>query len=239
MADNVKELINYPEKITVAVQSISKGVRDMYAEEQVIDTVIKFEAFVDSYQFVQTEELTEAGIAVHPYGAVIVPDTANAENATLKLNYIGKEYSITNVSFNDLEAGDTFEVSQEGEEMPAKGGGVQLYGPYYFSSDEVNNIPEGVETDVGLIGITDSEANQYTIPNDNKNIKFLLSGIKGDYEDAVAIAKVIEPTYSEENSRWNTPIITIINTTGAEITEGVTMYATYYTDVELEQTEAD
>ena len=40
-----------------------------------------------NYKFIQTEELTELGIAIHPYGAFIVPYTAIASDPVCTVKY--------------------------------------------------------------------------------------------------------------------------------------------------------
>lgn len=68
---------------TITAEIISKDVSDNA-------TVFTLEAAADAatvephnIQFVQTEALTKAGIAVHPYGAVIIPASQAATNITL------------------------------------------------------------------------------------------------------------------------------------------------------------
>ena len=47
-------------------------------------------------QFVQTQALTTAGIAVHPYGAVIVPASQNSNNTiALQVECMGETYTTT------------------------------------------------------------------------------------------------------------------------------------------------
>lgn len=47
-----------------------------------------------NYKFIQTEELTEAGVAVHPWGGIIIPaDAASSlSNANLTVEYGGELY---------------------------------------------------------------------------------------------------------------------------------------------------
>ena len=46
-----------------------------------------------SVQFVQTEALTSAGIAVHPYGAVIIPSGKASQDITLVATINGTTYT--------------------------------------------------------------------------------------------------------------------------------------------------
>lgn len=68
-------------------------------------TVLTLEASQESktwssaYQFVQTSALTTAGIAVHPYGAVIIPASQSATSIALELNLQGTPfYAQTNIT---------------------------------------------------------------------------------------------------------------------------------------------
>lgn len=56
-----------------------------------------------AYQFVQTESATAAGVAVHRYGAVIIPDDTDA--VTLDINLNGTLYRATGVA-STLDVGD-------------------------------------------------------------------------------------------------------------------------------------
>ena len=56
--------------------------------------IITFEPLTDNTRFVQTESLTRHGVAVHPYGAYIVPNNAlDAElPVEISINYLGSDY---------------------------------------------------------------------------------------------------------------------------------------------------
>lgn len=94
-----------PESVTVEITG-----KDVTEEA----TVLTLSAEVDgamlvggSYNFVQTEALTSAGIAVHKYGALIIPASETATECTLVVNVNGKEYTAaTNVSATKT-VGDT------------------------------------------------------------------------------------------------------------------------------------
>ena len=227
MADNIKDLITYPETIEITVQSISKGVRDVYAEEQIIDTVIKFEAHIDKYRFIQTEDLTEAGIAVHPYGAIIVPDTANAENAVLEVEYNGVSYSISNVNFNDLEVGDTFEVSESGEVMPEKSSGMTLYGPYIawnksnvsIASGESEHVSLGQTTQSGDLYFMDVNYNNCAVDLQalyDDNAKFILFGYQGYDVSGVEVKQVMNPLDNLSDT-FAQPYLVLRNTSDSSV----------------------
>lgn len=72
-----------------------------------------------NYKFIQTEELTALGVAVHPYGAIIVPDYASAKADAEKVivEFNGNKYGIDLITvFEELQvnASITFEHIEEG-----------------------------------------------------------------------------------------------------------------------------
>lgn len=62
--------------------------------------------------FVQSEELVNAGIAVQKYGAVIIPASATSENITLKAVVDGVGYTATTTISASSNVGDTVTLSK-------------------------------------------------------------------------------------------------------------------------------
>lgn len=65
---------------------------------------------VGSYKFIQTEDLTELGIAMHPYGSLLIPNDNEATELTLKLAVAGDPDGSSHVATLDLTSvavGDT------------------------------------------------------------------------------------------------------------------------------------
>ena len=60
--------------------------------------------------FVQTEDATKAGVAVHKYGAVILPN--NAENVTFVAEIGGSTFTATEVCNKEANVGDVFELKK-------------------------------------------------------------------------------------------------------------------------------
>ena len=60
-------------------------------------TIITFKSLHDNTQFVQTKTLTENGVAVHPYGAYIVPNSFIDSELPIEIsiNYLGTDYKFT------------------------------------------------------------------------------------------------------------------------------------------------
>lgn len=99
-----------PNTLTVTV--LSKSVSDEA-------TVLTFSADLSSEalaggnaNFVQTSALTEAGIAVHPYGAVIIPSGEEATNITLVADVNGTTYTAGSAITASTDVGDTVTLSK-------------------------------------------------------------------------------------------------------------------------------
>lgn len=63
-----------------------------------------------NYNFIQTEDATEAGIAIHKYGAVIIP-AADTDGVVLELESNGKVYQAAAAIKNTAAVGDTVTLS--------------------------------------------------------------------------------------------------------------------------------
>lgn len=63
-----------------------------------------------NYNFIQTEDATEAGIAIHKYGAVIIP-AADTDGVVLELESNGKVYQAAAAIKNTADVGDTVTLS--------------------------------------------------------------------------------------------------------------------------------
>lgn len=92
--------IKYPESFTLPVESLVIS----YLGGDNSDThcilslgVGENKESTDAIEFLQTEELTNAGIAVHPYGAIIYKMVFDGEpdEYFLSLKYKGKTYTST------------------------------------------------------------------------------------------------------------------------------------------------
>ena len=62
--------------------------------------------------FVQTSTLTEAGIAIHPYGAVVIPASVESPSVTLVATVNGETYTATSAITGATEIGDYVTVSK-------------------------------------------------------------------------------------------------------------------------------
>lgn len=63
-------------------------------------------------QLVQTEDLTEEGIGVHPYGALLIPDDAISEAMTLMAKLGEESYTATStITGSSVDIGDTITLS--------------------------------------------------------------------------------------------------------------------------------
>lgn len=96
--------ITPPQSLTVTI--LSKDVSD---EATVFTLGITEPASLANcnYNFVQTEALTEAGIAVHPYGAIIIPTSQSSTEITLVADLGGTEYEGASAITASSDVGDT------------------------------------------------------------------------------------------------------------------------------------
>ena len=71
---------------TLTYNVVSKSDNDAY-------TIFALEGTTPKARFVQTENLADEGIAIHSYGAVIIPSDATADAKTLTIEYMGESYT--------------------------------------------------------------------------------------------------------------------------------------------------
>lgn len=98
------ESIELPSSITAHVSSVDES-----EEATVLTTTIETETpglTPDNANFVQTEQLTTDGIAIQPYGAVLIPKQAFNKGITLTANINGTYYKATS-TINASTAIDT------------------------------------------------------------------------------------------------------------------------------------
>lgn len=99
-----------PNTLTVTV--LSKSVSDE-ATVLTFSADLSSEAFAGgNANFVQTSALTQAGIAVHPYGAVIIPDGEEATNITLVADVNGTTYTAGSAITASTDVGDTVTLNK-------------------------------------------------------------------------------------------------------------------------------
>ena len=67
------------------------------------------------YEFLQTEALTKAGIAVQKYGAIIIPDSQVATEISLELKCSGANYKATTTISGSNEVDSTVTLNKVGE----------------------------------------------------------------------------------------------------------------------------
>lgn len=83
-------------------------------DDNVIVTLIPTESATlqpSSYNFVQTEDMAEALIAIHPYGAIIAPDDASAFD--LKATTALASYTLSNFDVANASVGDTVTLTKD------------------------------------------------------------------------------------------------------------------------------
>lgn len=101
--------------LSSATTTVPSSVSFTVTDKSVSDTAITLTLNVDSevtlepynYQFVQTNALVDAGIAVHPYGAVLIPEDQLDTEITLKLKIGNTSYTADVPITSDIETGET------------------------------------------------------------------------------------------------------------------------------------
>lgn len=91
-----------PESLTYTL--VSKSANDKY-------TVYVLEGDYQSAKFVQSEALAEQGIAVHPYGAVIVPNTDDTLTGNVTVQYMDQTYTVALATLMAGTVGTTITAS--------------------------------------------------------------------------------------------------------------------------------
>lgn len=106
----VKDSANTAAPSSINLEVLDKSVSD--------DAVILTLAAADStrfnggnLKFVQTEDLTEAGVAVHPYGALIIPSSVSTA-FTIEVETAGEHYTSTSEISKSSDVGDSFTLSK-------------------------------------------------------------------------------------------------------------------------------
>lgn len=100
--------IETPGSITVEVQD--KSIGESGTVLTVVPQVDGANLVGGQYQFVQTKALTQAGVAIHPYGAVIIPKD-NSTEVTLEMKVSGHTYKADSSISSAQEVGNTVTMS--------------------------------------------------------------------------------------------------------------------------------
>jgi len=98
--------IEEAEEGKVIVFDVVNGAEGEAVGEGVNDTPI------EGWEFVQTEAMTRAGIAVHKYGAYIIPKSAEETVITATVKYKDVEY--VSGTIDNITVGDTIELTTSG-----------------------------------------------------------------------------------------------------------------------------
>lgn len=96
--------INYPATIYALVTAIaSDGLGNLVVSVNCFsDSDCKIP--VDSLEFVQTEDLTEAGVAVHKYGSLVIPDASNTSVTVADLELLCRGVKYTTATSTALKS---------------------------------------------------------------------------------------------------------------------------------------
>lgn len=108
--DNTATL-TYPANITVTVTDVSTVGTATVVNVECDDTANSF--VPTDVHFVQTEAMTEDGVAVQRYGSFIVPKTKLTESYDVEATLKSNNYKATGVGVGGLAVGDTFTLAKQ------------------------------------------------------------------------------------------------------------------------------
>lgn len=91
-----------PETLTATIDTVSTGDGGK---------VVTVHMAVDGCTFPQTEELTELGVAVSPYGSIIIPAGTTIDDEVVEIDYLGTAYFADLDDVDDAAAGGTVTFS--------------------------------------------------------------------------------------------------------------------------------
>lgn len=95
-----------PETYTMAVAEKSKSEGAIVLSLNTNLDLDKQMLYGSNFSFVQTQEATEAGIAIHRYGAIMIPASAAGTAIKLQINVDGKIYESTTTINGTVNVGD-------------------------------------------------------------------------------------------------------------------------------------
>lgn len=103
--------INDPAEIEVEIDS--KSIDENATVLTLIPQVDGAQLNTGNYEFIQTQALTQAGIGVHKYGAVLIPATASSTEITLEMNAGGSSYKATTSISSANAVGNTVTMNKQ------------------------------------------------------------------------------------------------------------------------------
>ena len=103
--------ISVPNSITANVTDVSKVSGATVVNVVVDDSDVSFAP--TDVQFIQTEALTEAGVAVQKFGSFIVPKTQLSESFVVEANIKGTTYISSATGIGALAVGDTITLNKQ------------------------------------------------------------------------------------------------------------------------------
>ena len=104
------QLPTFPASLTAKVDTVADSDKAVAIALSIDDSV---SLSPSSYKFEQTEDLTEAGVAVQKYGALIVPKAETPISDTLDISVGDVTYSSAAVTFANLAVGTTITFQKQ------------------------------------------------------------------------------------------------------------------------------
>ena len=106
--------------LSSATTTLPDEVRVTITEKSVSDEAITLTFGIDdsaslepsNVKFIQTEALTTSGIAVHPFGALLIPASEASTDITVKASILGTEYTAEMPIASNNNVGDSFVIAK-------------------------------------------------------------------------------------------------------------------------------
>lgn len=109
----VKQSANIEAPASITVEIDSKSIDENATVLTLVPQVDGAQLNAGNYEFIQTQALTQAGIGVHKYGALLIPSSATGTEVTLEMSCSGNTYKAT-TSINSASAvGDTVTMNKQ------------------------------------------------------------------------------------------------------------------------------
>lgn len=109
----VKQSANIEAPASITVEIDSKSIDENATVLTLVPQVDGAQLNAGNYEFIQTQALTQAGIGVHKYGALLIPSSASGAEVTLEMSCSGNTYKAT-TSINSASAvGDTVTMNKQ------------------------------------------------------------------------------------------------------------------------------
>lgn len=109
----VKKTADIADPATITVEIDSKSIDENATVLTLVPEVDGAQLNGGNYEFIQTQALTQAGIAVHKYGALLIPASASATEITLEMKAGGSLYKGATTISSANKVGNTVTMNKQ------------------------------------------------------------------------------------------------------------------------------